>query len=182
MLRISTYVSSLVDRGFRRIKLLINGSVDVQPTYQSMPFGIDGVPPNNWRAIYSSTGEKGRNVIVGYINQNQLSALNAGENYVYSTNDAGDKVEAFIKFLNDGRLQLLGSGDFLVRFNALETGFNQLRSDFNSHLTNYNGHIHLTTATVGATATPGLISATTSTSTPSTADISGSKIDDIETL
>lgn len=41
-----------------------------------------------------------------------------------------------------------------------------VRDALNDHITNYNTHIHNTTATVGPTAVPGVISPTTSTSTP----------------
>ena len=41
-----------------------------------------------------------------------------------------------------------------------------VRSTLNSHITNYNAHIHTTTATIGPSAVPGVISPTTSSSTP----------------
>lgn len=179
-LKIAIYLSSLVREGRRRIKALVNGRSDVREPYESLPFGVDGVPPEGWRALYAETSEQGRNVVIGYINQNQLSILNAGENHVYSTDASGENIAAFIKFLNNGTMEVLGTGDFFVRFNELQTGFNQLRSDFNTHVTNYNGHIHTTTATVG-TGPPGVISSTGSTSSSSSASIDAAKIDEIQT-
>ena len=82
--------------------------------------------------------------------------------------------------LNNGTMQVLGTGDFFVRFNELQTGFNQLRQDLNDHITNYNAHVHTTTATVG-TGPPGVISATTSQSTSSSASIDTARIEEIET-
>lgn len=169
--RISTYVSSLIEQGRRRIKLLVSGRSDIRTTYESSPFGIDGVPPANWRAIYADTGEKGRNILLGYINQNQLAALNPGENHIYSTNADGSKIESFIKLNNDGTMDVLGNDDFMVRFNALETGFNQLRTDFNNFLTqSYNLHTH---ASAGAPPVP--------LGTASTASIANARIDEIRT-
>lgn len=180
-IKIGTYISSLIDSGRRRIKVLVTGRSDVQNAYESLPFGVDGSPPENRRAIYAETGEKGRNIILGYINQNQLSSLQAGETSFYSTSEDGGMIQSFMTLRNDGTIEILGTGDFLVRFNELETGFNQLRSDHNAHVNAYNAHIHLTTATVGATAVPGVLSATASQSTPSSADISAAKIDEIKT-
>ena len=182
MIQIGRYLSSLVEEGRRRIKVLVNGRDDARTPFESMPFGIDGVPPSNWRAIYAETPEKGRNLVIGYINQNQLSILNAGENHVYSTDADGQNIAAFIKLLNNGTMQVLGTGDFLARFNELQTGFNQLRTDLNNHITNYNGHIHTTTATIGSGPAVGVISATGSTSTASNASIDNAKIDEIETI
>lgn len=179
-LKIATFLSSVIEQGRRRIKLLVNGRSDSRRPYESLPFGVDGVPPENWRALYAETSEEGRNVVIGYINQNQLQVLNNGETHFYSTSADGDSIAAFIRLLNDGTMQVLGTGDFFVRFNELETGFNELRSDLNTHITSYNGHIHITTATVG-TGPPGVIAPTTSTSTSSTASIAGAKIDEIET-
>lgn len=179
-LKIGIFLSSLIEQGRRRIKILVNGRDDARTTYESLPFGVDGVPPGNWRALYAETSEEGRNVVIGYINQNQLSVLNPGETHFYSTDASGENIAAFIKMLDNGSMQVLGTGDFFVRFNELQTGFNELRSDLNAHITNYNTHIHTTTATVG-TGPPGVISATSSTSTDSTASIDAAKIDEIET-
>lgn len=180
MIRISTYISSLVERGFRRIKVLINGRSDVQPTYQAMPFGMDGVPPDGTRAIYADTGEKGRNLLLGYINTTQLAALQSGENYIYSTDTSGS-LAAFMKLNNDSTIDILGTGDFLVRYNELEIGFNQLRTDLNALITAYNAHVHITTATVGPSAVPGVLSPTVSQATASTADISAAQITELRT-
>jgi len=81
---------------------------------------------------------------------------------------------------NDTVWEINGNADFAVRFGALETAYNQLKSDFDTFVTTYNSHIHITTATVGPTAVPGVISPTVSTGSPSTGDISGAKVDNIK--
>lgn len=181
-IKISVFLSQLIQQGRRRIKVLLNGRSDPRETNESMPFGIDGVPPENYRAIYAETAERGRNFVIGYINVNQLSTLNAGENHIYSTSEDGSKVAAFIKLLNDDTIEVLGSGDFFVRYNALETAFNQLRTDLNNFINIFNSHIHTTTATVGGGATPGVISAPTSSGTSSNADITPARIPEIKTF
>lgn len=79
-----------------------------------------------------------------------------GERRVYSQANGDRKATVF--WGADGQLELNGTGDFAVRFSALETAFNQLKSDFDGH----TGH------------------STGGTPPPSTADISGARIDTIE--
>lgn len=80
-----------------------------------------------------------------------------GERRVYSQDSGARK--ATIYWRTDGQLELNGTGDYAVRFNALETAFNQLKADFDNH----GGHFV-------AEAIPA----------PSTADISGAKVDTVE--
>lgn len=180
-IKISIFLSALVQEGRRRIKILLNGRSDAREVYESMPFGIDGVPAQNYRAIYAETEEKGRNIVIGYINVNQLSTLNSGENHIYSTSDDGSKVSAFIKLLNDDTIEILGNGDFLVRYAGLETAFNQLKQEHDNLVNLFNAHIHTTTATVGSSPTPGVISAPTTSGSASTADITVARISEIKT-
>ena len=65
----------------------------------------------------------------------------------------------------------MGNTNFAVKFNELQTAFNELQTKFNTHT-------HITTATVGATPTPGTLAPTTSTST---ANISAAKNQKIKT-
>jgi len=63
-------------------------------------------------------------------------------------------------------------GDYMVRYNELKTAFDQLKSDFNNLVTVFNAHTQTVTGGVaGPPATSGV---------PSSADMSGSKIDKIE--
>lgn len=70
---------------------------------------------------------------------------------------------------------LNGNTNFAVKYTELKTAFDQLRTELNSLIALYNAHIHVTTATVGASTTPGVISPTVSTGTPAAADMSASK-------
>lgn len=89
--------------------------------------------------------------------------LETGERIVYSSD--GGTIKSFIKFLKTGVLQLNGSGDFAVRFNALETEFNKLRDD-------YNVHKHTGVQTGSGTSGP--------TDTANTSDLAPAKISEIE--
>lgn len=80
---------------------------------------------------------------------------------------------------NGDEVKLMDGTDFAVQYTALKSAFDTLKTDVNNLITAYNSHIHITTATVGATAVPGVISPTVSTGISSTADMSGSKIDKV---
>lgn len=67
-------------------------------------------------------------------------------------------------------ININGSDDFAVAYTELKTAFDQLLNDFNAH-------IHTTTATIGASSTPGIISIPT---TPSTADMSSAKVETVK--
>lgn len=54
-----------------------------------------------------------------------------------------------------------GKNDGLVKIKELTNKLNALKDDLNAFVTVFNSHIHTTTATVGATVTPGTIAATT---------------------
>ena len=83
---------------------------------------------------------------------------------------------------DDSTMEIGGSSDNMVRYSELQSAYNQLKSDFDNLVNSYNTHIHVTTATVGATAVPGVLLPTTATETPSSGDISGAKIEEIKTL
>lgn len=83
-------------------------------------------------------------------------------------------------FRPDGEIHL-GSDeatDYIALADLVKTEISALRDTVNSLVTAYNAHIHITTATVGASPTPGIISPTTSTATPPAAvgDVAATKV------
>ena len=179
MNKIIKVISSQIDsKGRRLIKSLGWGADDVQETLNVTPFGDDSSPIKDMVAIYSETSDIGNPVVIGYVNKNQIADV--GEKRIFST-DANGVEQISLHLKNDGTAEFGGNSDFMVRYSDLETAFNQLKSDLNALTTAYNSHIHITTATVLATPTPGIIAPTLSTGTPSTADISGAKINEIKT-
>ena len=76
---------------------------------------------------------------------------------------------------NDETIEIGGDTDFMVRYSELESAFNELRDDFNNLVTKFNTHVHPSPAggSTGPTPTGG---------TPSTADITGAKINEIKTI
>lgn len=179
MLYVVKILSSSIDLAKRRVvKFLRLGSDDVQTSLQVGPFGVDSNAPKDMIAIYGATSEKGKTVIIGYVNKNALAEV--GGYRTFST-DSNGEVKSVVYLRSDGSIEINGTDDNLVRYAKLKEGFDALKADFNSLVTAYNSHIHITTATVGPTPTPGAIAPTTSTGTASTAQITGSKCDTLKT-
>ena len=171
MINVTKTISTSIKNAVRFVKFLRMGKSDVQECRQSSPFGIDSAPTKDMAAIYAKTAEVGKPVIIGYINKNQIAE--AGETRIFSTDENGT-VKIALHLKNDGTAEFGGNTKNMVRFQELETGFNDLKTDFNNLVTAYNLHIHPSSSgTTSPTATQG---------TSSTADISGSKIDEIKTL
>lgn len=170
MINIVKVISTKIKNGARFIKILRYGKTDVQEINQGQPFGFDSNPTKDLTAIYAQTEEKGANVIIGYINKNQISEV--GETRLFSE-DANGNVVFYLHLKNDGTAEFNGAADNLVRFSELESGFNQLRDDFNNLVTIFNAHIHPTPA--------GPSSPTATLGTPSAAQILLAKINEIKT-
>jgi len=177
-MRITKIISTTRDATGRLIaKFLRNGKNDVQEVVMSMPPGIDSNPIKDQIAFHEETGVSGESVLIGVLNKDG-EAL-PGEIRIYSTDDSGE-LQIYLWVKKNGTIEFGGSAGNLVRFQELETGYNQLKSDFNSLVTAFNSHMHATAATgppVPPTPIPGSIP-----TTPSTADISGAKIDELKTL
>jgi len=184
--RIVTTISHLIQDGFRRIKAVVRGKGDVQTPYEVMPFGVDAVAPQSWRAVYSETGEDGKSIIIGYFNLAQLDSLVRGEHRIYST-DTNGVVSTSIYLRGDGTMEVGGATDFMVRYNELETAFNQLKTDRDDTATKLNAlltAIQTTWVVVpndGGAALKAAAAGLSSTSS-STADITPAKIEEIKTL
>ena len=161
--------------GRRVVKFLRYGLEDVQTSISAQPFGVDSNPVKNMIAVYAPTSEMGKTIIIGYLNPDAIAEI--GGHRMYSTDDSGD-VQAEIYLRANGDAEINGDSDNMVRFSELKTAFDALRSDHNSLVTAFNAHMHATAGTgPPVPPTPGAgIPAQ-----PSTADISGAKIDNVKT-
>lgn len=165
-------IMTSIDSLKRRVVQLTDFGKNVKTAFQAGSYGDDSSPIKNMVAVYGETTQLGRNVVIGYINRNQLAA--AGEKRIFSTDSSGN-VKYYIWLHNDGTCEFGGTGDNLVRFSNLQTAFNQLKSDFNTFIAAYNLHTHVG-VTVGAGAT-----GITTPGTSSSADISGAKVTEMIT-
>lgn len=172
--------STLVDNLTRRVvKFLRLGLRDVQTSLQAGPYGSDTNPIANMVAVYAPTDERGKTVILGYINKNQLAQ--PGEHRIFSTNEDGE-LQTYLWLKNDGNMAIGGDADNMVRFSELKTGFDQLKTDLNDLIQKYNSHTHLLTIVPTVGTATGTAAPTITQDTPSNADIDGAKIDEIKTL
>ena len=178
MNKIVKVISSKTDDQDRRlVKSLGWGDDDVQENITASSFGDDSHPVKDMIAIYSDTTDIGEPVIIGYVNKDQISKV--GEKRIFST-DADGVLSFALHLKNDGTAEFGGDADFMVRYNELETGFNALKSDLNTFISTFNAHVH---PFVGlAVGVPGITTPTTTAGSPSSADISGEKINEIKTL
>jgi hypothetical protein len=132
MIIISKILEVIAENGIRFFKLLRFGENDSVKAFGVNPFGIDSKPPDSYKALYLRTSNSNESVCIGFINKVILNDLNSGENQIFSTDETGENISAFIKLLNDGTMQIMGDSDFAVGFNELKTGFDQLVSDVNA--------------------------------------------------
>ena len=175
MTRIGKFISSAIVSGRRRIKVIVEGKDDVRKQFEAMPFGEDSIPLKDTRAIVVETGEKGKQVVVGYINVNQIESLGPGEKRIYSLQPNGD-LSQYIHLKSDQTMEIGGNSDFMVRFNELKTAFDQLKDDHNELLN------LIQTWTVVPMDGGLALQAAAATLNPSTADIDPAKINEIKTL
>lgn len=80
----------------------------------------------------------------------------------------------------DGEVHLAANdaADYVALAQLVKDEITALRDTVNSLVTAYNAHIHVTTATIGASPTPGVIAPTTSTASPPAAvgDVAAEKV------
>jgi hypothetical protein len=114
------------------VKVIRYGKDDIQTSDQAMPFGIDSKPVKDKIAVHSTTQNKDATVILGYLLQSEKTS--EGETRIFATDQDG--VEVFDIYLkNDGTCEFGGSGDFFVRYLALNTGLQAFITELNAQLT-----------------------------------------------
>jgi len=150
----------------RMVKVLRFGVSDVLDRFESSPYGLDSNPIKDMVAVYSETSEKGKAVVIGFLNKNQLAA--PGEFRTYST-DADGTLKFYIWQKANGTCEIGGNVDNLVRYTKLNLALQQFKADIVTELTNIAAGI----TTAGGTYTP---------SPTFGIDISQSKINEIKTL
>lgn len=102
----------------------------------------------------------------------------SGERRYYSLSDG--VVSAQILLKNNGDIELNDADTEAVRYQELLEEINKLKSTLNNLVSSHNSHIHTTTATVSATAVPGVISPTTSQATSNSSDFTKMKSSNVK--
>lgn len=130
MITFAKFKSSVIEAGKRILKIEGLGGTAATAT-ESMPFGFDGNPIADMIAIHSTTSNNSENVIIGYINKNQLAEV--GESRMFSL-DSNAALKAFVWCKSDGTIQLNGSDHFAVRFDPLKQSLDNQNTLINAEL------------------------------------------------
>lgn len=131
MISVVKIISTKIDKTMRFIKALRKGKSDVQETYEISPFGVDSNPIADMAALYLTTEENGKTVIIGYINKGQLAE--PGEVRHYSL-DAEGALKFYTWLKADGTLELGGVAHNIVRYTPLNTGLQNEATLINAEL------------------------------------------------
>jgi len=142
------------------IKILRFGKNDIQTADNVQPFGVDSKPVMDLQAVHSTTQNDEKSVILGYIQKSEKTE--SGEIRIYST-DKNNSEKFYIILKKNGTAEIGGSTDFMVRYNALNSGLQAFVNTLNANL---------------ATA----FTSVGGTWDPATLDISNSKINEVKVL
>ena len=164
MASISVVKENIIKGGKRFLKVFEFG---VKTADVAAPFGDDSVPLVDMIAIYAKTAENGDNVVVGYLNKNQIAT--EGEKRIFSVNPSDGSLSFDVYLKTDGTCELGGNVDNAVRYLPLNSGLQQETLAINAELAKI--------AAVLNSIVPGSYVVT-----PVTVDISQSKIEEIKTL
>ena len=124
MITNATVDSTSTEDGMRMIKVDQFGAKE---PYECAPFGFDSNPVKDMTAVYADTSENGEPVIIGYINENQLSDI--GELRLYNSN------KSYIWLKNDDTIELNGNSRTIVAFIDLKTELENTINKLNVELT-----------------------------------------------
>ena len=172
MLRRMYVIGTKIVNAFREVKAENTGNIN--NCYQATPFGFEANPIKGMDAIMGDTDRY--TVILGYI-QKAIDGLNEGETISFAKNSSGE-VKATITHRSDDTIELLGTGDYLVRFEELKTEFNELKETVNNHIDDWN--LFANAYVPGGPSTQGL-PPTASSSGTSSADIDNARHDELKT-
>jgi hypothetical protein len=127
LISIVKVLSTEIDKAKQRVvKFLRYGKHDFQTCLESGPFGIDSNPVKDLVAVYAQTGMNDTQVIIGYINRNQLAKV--GEFRIYATDEKGE-LKTYQWLHSDGTMEIGGNSDNLVRYSKLEDVIKELHDD-----------------------------------------------------
>lgn len=148
----------------RRVLKFLRNSRNAETATDASPFGYDAGPLKDMRAIYMPSGEKGKDVIVGYLNANLKAA--EGEVRLFSL-DANGNQSTFVWLHNNGIIDLGGTADNAVRYAKLNDAVTQHNAQVVAEL----GKIATAIGSLGGAYTPGTV----------TFNIAQAKINEIKT-
>ena len=176
MINLTKIISTEFDNLKRRIpKFLRFGKSDIQTAIEASQYGIDSNPVKDMVAIYAETGEKGKPIILGYLNKNQKAEV--GEIRIYATDNSGTE-KFYIHLKKGGEVEIGGDTNFAVKYNELKQELDKLKQSHNQLAILFNTH----TQTVSATPSGLFAGPPTVTAQQNQSDFSKAKNDKIKTI
>jgi phage gp45-like len=147
---------------------------DVQNVEMYRQPGDYSNPPEEAQALIIPVSEDYKLAIAFDDNVEPDSTIEPGEKLLYSSENG--QVKALIQLKKDGSIGIntQDQNDFAVRYNQLQVAFDELKQNFNDLITLFNAHVHS-----GVTTGPGSSGPPASPGTPSSADITKSKIENV---
>jgi len=120
---------NLINKGRRLLKVSQFGAKTADVVSD---FGDDSAPLKDMIAVYSNTSEVGDNIIIGYLNKNQIA--NAGEKRIFSLKEDGS-LSIAIHLRNNGTAEIGGNVDNAVRYAKLDLALQNEVTLINAELT-----------------------------------------------
>ena len=152
------------DKDVLLLQAEITDPEDIQTIEAFRGVGHDYNPPIDTRIVFAAAGNAYKIAIALDDGIEPDDTLEEGEQELYSSDDG--KRKAKHRFKKDGTHVLNDGEDWAVRYSELESAFNKLKDDFNKFANQY---------VPGGPAAVGLPAKVL----PSTADISGAKVEEV---
>lgn len=164
------------DLSVRLLQVEISDPDDLQTVQLMTAGGDDYSPPDGSIAVIVKSGDSWKMAVAVDDNVEPADDLEKGERELYSSDGGARKAKLRLK--KDGQQVLNDGGDTAVAFSRLQTAFDQLKSDFDALVAKYNPHVHPVNALPGPSPIPTAV--TTSTGSPTTADIAPAESPTVE--
>jgi len=118
MISISTITGFIKKGSYNLLKVTRFGRADHQEAYICAPFGLDSIAPKDVKAVHAKTLNDGKPVIIGVLNK-EIKA-DTGETRLYAVDASGAEI-IDILLKKDGTAEINGTGEFLVKWTAMNT-------------------------------------------------------------
>jgi phage gp45-like len=117
------------------LQVEITDSDDIQTVELRNQYGEDNNPVNGSQVLIVDIGSAFKMAIA--VKDGITPSMNPGEKKIYSV--SGAAIAAFIDFLASGIININGSVDFAVRFNALNTALQTMLTRLNADIVSAGG-------------------------------------------
>lgn len=159
------------------LQVQISDTDDIQDIELVRHAGVDYKPVEDSQAVIVEIHPAFRVAVA--VDDGIEPEANEGDYEIYG--NSGSAKTSRVKCVNDGQVELNGTGDWAVRYDELKTAFDELKSDFNALAANFNTHQHKYVSASGpADTTDALIPTAQPDDHTTEADITPAKVETVE--